>query len=127
MTLWWIKRESGRITAARPLSPNDDMTEGPLDDTTDAELIAFLNPVSPYLPMFTLLGRLTIAEYTAIRQAAAAQLAAGSGQLEQWLDMARTAPNGVNLTDAVTIAAKASIVGAGLLTQARADAVFAAG
>lgn len=47
MTLWWVKRENGRITAARPLSPNDDMPEGPFDDATDAELIAYLDPPPP--------------------------------------------------------------------------------
>jgi len=73
----------------------------------------------------TLLGRLSVAEYTAIRQAAAAQLAQGSGQLEQWLDMARVADRGINLYDPVTTAAKAALVAAGLLTQSRADAVFA--
>jgi len=85
-------------------------------------------PTRPvYLDPFVLLGRLTLSEYTLIRQAAGAQLAAGNGQLEQWLDMARIAPSGINLLDPVTIAAKAAVVAGGLLTQARADAVFAAG
>jgi hypothetical protein len=86
--------------------------------------IAALPPLPVYVPTFTLLGRLTGAEYLAIRQAAAAELAAGDARLEQWLDMARTAPDGVNLVDPITVAAKAALVAANLLTQARADVIF---
>jgi len=93
-----------------------------LDEVTAA--IAALPPPPVWVQTFALLGRLTPKEYTAIRQAAAARLAAGDGQLEQWLDMARTAPNGVNLGDPATAAAKAALIEAGLLTPARADAVF---
>jgi hypothetical protein len=94
---------------------------------TDAAILAAVAALPPppvYRSAFALLGRLTLAEYTGIRQVAAAQLAAGNAQLEQWLDMARTAPNGVNLVDPLTVAAKAALVAAGLLTQPRADAIF---
>ncbi len=79
-----------------------------------------------YIPTATVLGRLTLAEYTAIKQAAASQLAAGNGQLEQWLDMARTSINGINPADPATIAAIAALESANLLTAARAAVVFAA-
>jgi hypothetical protein len=82
------------------------------------------NPV--YVPTTVMLGRLTDAEYTAIMQAASANLAKGDGQLSRWLDMARTdVTHGVNLNSPATMAAKASLIAAGLLTQARADVVFA--
>jgi hypothetical protein len=96
---------------------------------TDAQIataIAALPPAPVYVAASTLLGRLSLAEYTGIRQAAAAQLAAGNGQLEQWLDLARTSVAGIDLTDPATIAAKAALVSAKLLTQARADAIFVA-
>ena len=83
-------------------------------------------PQPVYIPTATVLGRLTLAEYTAIRQAAASQLAAGNGQLEQWLDMARTSPHGINPADPATIAAIAALGSANLLTAARAAVVFAA-
>jgi hypothetical protein len=94
------------------------------DDVTAA--IAALPPAPVHVPAATLLARLTAAEYTGIRQAATAQLAAGNGQLELWLDMARTAIGGINLNDPATRAAKAAIISAKLLTQPRADAVFSA-
>jgi hypothetical protein len=99
-----------------------DTTPPTLDEINAA--IAALPPLPVYVPTFTLLGRLTAAEYLGIRQAAAAQLAAGNAQLEQWLDMARTAPNGINLVDPTTASAKAALVAAGLLAQVRADAIF---
>jgi hypothetical protein len=92
------------------------------DDVTAA--IAALPPDPVRVPTATLLGRLTAAEYTAIRQAAAAQLAAGNGQLELWLDMSRTATAGVDLNDPATVAAKAALVSGKLLAPARADAIF---
>lgn len=87
----------------------------------------YVAPPSPpvYIPTATVLSRRTLAEYTAIRQAAAAQLAGGNGQLEQWLDMARVSPSGINPADTTTTAAVAALVGAGLLTSARAAIVMA--
>jgi hypothetical protein len=97
----------------------------PTADEVAAAIAAL--PLPPaYVPAATLLSRLTAAEYTAIRQAAAAQLAAGDGGLERWLDMARTAIAGVDLNDPATVAAKAALVSGKLLAQARADAVFSA-
>jgi hypothetical protein len=91
-----------------------------------AAAIAALPPAPLYVPTASLLSRLSAAEYTAIRQAAAAQLAAGDGGLERWLDMARTAIAGVDLNDPATVAAKAALVSGKLLAPARADAVFSA-
>jgi hypothetical protein len=91
-----------------------------------AAAIAALPPAPLYVPTASLLSRLSAAEYTAIRQAAAAQLAAGDGGLERWLDMARTAVAGVDLNDPATAAAKAALVSGKLLAPARADAVFSA-
>ncbi|HEY4406126.1 MAG TPA: hypothetical protein VGN55_15875 [Xanthobacteraceae bacterium] len=107
------------------LTWEDEAAKPPTLDAVMAAIAAF--PSSPVrVSAFALLGRLSDAEYTAIRQAASVQLAAGNGQLERWLDMARTAQGGVNLGDPVTLAAKATLVSAGLLTQARAEIVFAA-
>jgi hypothetical protein len=91
-----------------------------------AAAIAALPPDPVHVPTATLLSRLTAAEYTAIRQAASAQLAAGNGQIELWLDMARTAIAGVDLNDPATVAAKVALVSGKLLAPARADAVFSA-
>lgn len=67
----------------------------------------------------TMLGRLTAPEYTAIRQAEAADYA-GMGR---WLDALRV--NGeVNLFGSTAEAAKAGMLQAGLLTQGRADQIF---
>lgn len=76
-----------------------------------------------WLPAITLLSRI-VPEYVAIRRAATEALAAGNGQLSLWIDTL-TAQGGCNLADAATIAAKAGLVEAGMLTQERADAVFA--
>lgn len=103
----------------------DDSTKPPTLDEVNA-VMALPPPLPPaYLSTFALLGRLTTEEYTAIRQAATAQLAAGDGQLEHWLDMARTAPRGLDLNDPVVTTAKAALVSAGLLTKDRADVAFA--
>jgi len=76
------------------------------------------------VPTSVLLGRLTDAEYTAIVQAAASQLAAGNGQLSRWLDMARTSAS-VGLNDTPTVLAQANLISAGLLTAARVSVIFA--
>lgn len=99
-------------------------TKPTADEVTAA--IAVLPPAPVYLPSALMLSRLTANEYVAIMQAAAAQLAGGNGQLALWLDMARTATNGVNLNDPVTAAAKAGLIVGNLLTQDRANAIFAA-
>ena len=82
-------------------------------------------PGPVYIPTATILGRLTTAEYTAIMQAAASQLAAGNGQLALWLDMARTSQKGIDPADATATAARAALIQAGLLTSARDAIVFA--
>ncbi len=77
------------------------------------------------LPAATILSRLTLDEYTAIMQAATAGLAAGNGQLSDWLDLARTTQGGVNLSNAATVAARAALIAGNLLTAARDAVVFA--
>jgi hypothetical protein len=80
-------------------------------------------PRSQWVPALVILNRIA-PEYAAIRKAAADQLEAGNGQLMLWIDTL-TAQSGCSLTDPVTLAAKAALVQANLLTQQRADAVFA--
>jgi hypothetical protein len=118
----WSDRETWRI----------DYQDRPTSDqqaAAQAALLAF-DPAAPannpvYVPASTVLGRLTAAEYTAIMQASAAQLAAGNGQLAHWLDMARTSQQGIDLSDSATKAAAAALVSGGQLTQARVDVIFA--
>lgn len=71
------------------------------------------------------LARLTDAEYIAIDAAAAAQKTQGNAQLARWIETLR-ATNQINLAGTEAQTAKAALVGAGLLTQQRADIVFAA-
>lgn len=71
------------------------------------------------------LKRLQSVEYAAILTASQTQLAAGNPQLALWIDMLRV--NGeIDVKSSDAIAAKAMLVAAGLLTQQRADLVFAA-
>jgi hypothetical protein len=48
MTQWWVHREGGPSSGTpiiyASMAMNDETTEGPLDEATDAELTAFLNP-----------------------------------------------------------------------------------
>jgi hypothetical protein len=77
-----------------------------------------------WIDAVTFLGRVTLDEYTLIRQAAAAQLESGNGQLELWIDNVRAAGK-VDVHGVATKTAKAALVNAGLLTQQRADVIFA--
>jgi hypothetical protein len=79
-------------------------------------------PVRP-IPGHVFIARFTPQEYAAIRQAAAAQLAQGNGQLSMWIDTA-LASGFVDPSLASAHAAKAALVSAGLLTQERADVIF---
>lgn len=80
-------------------------------------------PRSQWLPATVLLNRIA-PEYAAVRKAAADALQAGNGQLMLWIDTL-TAQSGCTLNAPATLAAKAALVQANLLTQQRADAVFA--
>jgi hypothetical protein len=80
-------------------------------------------PGSTWIPAAVLLERIA-PEYALIRKAAADALERGDGQLMMWIDTL-TAQSGCDLTAANTRAAKAALIAAGLLTQERADAVFA--
>lgn len=69
------------------------------------------------------LERLTISEYKAITDAAAAMQQAGDAQLALWIDKLRV--NGsIHLSGEDAQAAKSATVAAGLLTQERADIIF---
>lgn len=70
------------------------------------------------------LARLSDAEYAAILGASQQGLAGGQPQLVRWIDMLRLAGQ-INLQGDDALAAKAAVVAAGLLTQERADEVFA--
>lgn len=66
------------------------------------------------------LARLTDAEYGAILAASAKSV-----QLARWLDIFRLRGE-IDVTGTTALAAKAGLVAAGLLTQERADKIFAA-
>ncbi len=74
---------------------------------------------TPPLDGRVFLARLTDAEYTAIIAASI-----GNIQLARWIEMLRMVGT-VNVTDAVAMEAKAALVAGGLLSQSRADQVFA--
>lgn len=89
--------------------------------------IAVLPPAPIYLGSSVMLARLTPAEYAGLIKASLSNLTTkNDGQLSRWLDMVRTQPQGIDLNDPVTQAAKAALVSAGILSQDRADAIFAA-
>jgi len=80
-------------------------------------------PAPPLLGT-VILSRVTDAEYAGVLAAAQAQLATGNAQLQRWLDILRI--NGtVDLASPDTQTAKTALVSAHLLTQARADIIFA--
>lgn len=97
----------------------------PTQEAQAQAAVAVPPPPPTFLPTATVLGRMTLAEYTGIMQAAASQLAAGNGQLAQWLDLARTSQAGINPADPTTVAAIAALEGGGLLTSARVAVIFA--
>jgi hypothetical protein len=69
------------------------------------------------------IARVTDAEYAAILTAAQQKLAQGDASMQRWIDTLRLTGT-VRLDDPMTIAAKAGLVAAGLLTQNRADVIF---
>lgn len=80
--------------------------------------------VAPELPPAPIPGsdfitRVTDAEYLAITAAGRS-----NGQIGKWIELLRMRGE-IDVTGATAIAAKAGLVAAGLLTQARADAIFA--
>lgn len=77
------------------------------------------NPASTRVDGGVFLERVTDAEYAAVTAAAV-----GSVQLQRWLDQLRMLGY-VDVASASAVAAKAGLVSAGLLTQDRADAIFA--
>jgi hypothetical protein len=87
-----------------------------------AQVVAGFDPNTPahvYLSYVTLRSRLTIAERQAILTAARSDW-----RLADWMGLAQ-AEGTINLSTAETLAAKAALISAGLLTPARVDEVFA--
>ena len=82
-------------------------------------------PATFMLDGLVFLARLSDSEYTNIVAAANSALAQGNGQLSRWIDMLRLRGE-IDLAGDAARAAKASLVASGLLTQARADAIFSA-
>lgn len=72
----------------------------------------------------TVLSRMTMAEYVAIRKDATARLATGDGKLAYWLDFA-IASGTINVKGLTSQDIKTFLVNAGLLTSARANVIFA--
>jgi hypothetical protein len=81
-------------------------------------------PPLTVIPWQTFLARLTDAEYIAIKRAIATQITAGNATVARWYDRVSTA-GGIVTTDPSTATVKAAAVTASLLTQQRADIVFA--
>lgn len=69
------------------------------------------------------IARFTDQEYSNINNAALAQMEQGIAQLKKWIDVA-TAEGFIDLDRQATKDAKAALVQAQLLTQARADLIF---
>lgn len=80
-------------------------------------------PPATFIPFQTFLARLTDVEYTNIKKAIASQITAGNATVARWYD--KVSNGGISTTDPSTAIVKAQAVSAGLLTQARADIVFA--
>jgi hypothetical protein len=80
-------------------------------------------PPATFIPYQTFLARLTDAEYIAIKRAIATQITSGNATVARWYD--KVSNSGVHLLDASTATVKTMAVSAGLLTQARAEIVFA--
>jgi hypothetical protein len=82
------------------------------------------SPAAPVVPPpvvvdgVVFLGRFTDAEYMAIKQAGQS-----SAQVSRWIDTGLML-GAVTVSSPLTQAAKAGLVAAGLLTPARADAIF---
>jgi hypothetical protein len=76
-------------------------------------------PISSTMDGVTFLARVADGEYQAIA-AAAAQ----NAQIARWIEMLRLRGD-IDVNGATAQAAKAGLVAAGLLTQERADAIFA--
>lgn len=71
------------------------------------------------IPGADFIARVTDAEYLAITAAGRS-----NGQIGKWIELLRMRGE-IDVTSETALAAKAGLVAAGLLTQARADAVFA--
>lgn len=82
------------------------------------------NPL--YVSTTSVLSLLTLAEYKAIMQFAAADLVSviGTGQLSMWLDLTRL-DGQINLNDPVTQSVAQYLITNNLLTAARAAVIFA--
>lgn len=122
-----------KILAVTPfVVPQGQQTVGPPTHSTDGNTVTETYVVqaipAPPIPTVvsnsTLIGRLTGVEQVAIYKAANTAMVNGNASYMLWLT-ASNARGTIDLADPATIAVKAAIVTAGLLSQARADAVFA--
>jgi hypothetical protein len=126
MSQWWVFRPGGVGTpiGAASQKANQDFVEGPIDDTINAELKAFLNPNPlPKIPFATFISRWTNTEYATLLQKRAQAVTAGNAALAQQWDQAAAA----NVVDLNTPAAdnfKQAMVTNNILTSARADVIF---
>ena len=112
------------------------LVNGQLVDVSDptAEQIAAAQqainnrPPKPAKPISgtEFLSRLTAGEYAAILNAAHNQLSANQPMLSIWIDTLRLRGN-IVVTDQSAIEAKAFLIAQNLLTQERADLIFAKG
>jgi hypothetical protein len=94
--------------------PDDDFAA-----LLNAQLAADRAKTPPPMDGVTFMGRFTDAELQAIYAAAASSI-----QLTRWIEMLRLRGE-IELAGSTALAAKAALVAAGLLSQDRADAVFA--
>jgi hypothetical protein len=81
-------------------------------------------PAQHFVSFQTIISRLTDLEYTGVKKAIAAQVQANNATVPRWYDLAQGKLT-IDLNDSMTITIKGLLVSSGLLTQARADAVFA--
>lgn len=114
-----------------PVYPTLRWVEVP-DDTTEQDAyidgavvkaeVAVVQPAP--LDGLTFLARLSPQEYATIIVTAHELLTQGNGQLSFWIDMLRLRGS-IDLSGADAQGAKAALVAGSLLTQERADAIFA--
>ncbi len=109
---------SGRLSAVEIAA-----LQPPASPDAIAKGVAMRLAAMPKLSGAAFIRRFTATEYGAIRLAAQTKLAAGNPQLSLWIDTI-LADGEVNLHGTAASSAKAALLAAMLLTQARADIIF---
>ena len=97
----------------------DDVTVVYMDDAQAAQLVAAQMPVKTVVDGLVFLNRVNDTEYAAITAAGRS-----NAQIGRWIDMLRLLGS-IDVNGTTAIQAKAGLVAAGLLTQERADIIFA--